>query len=1635
MNLALLHDERERTADETGTERRAAGVRYRKKIISMLFTGLVFTSVWGFLTSGLFSGEFSPSEAQGNEEGTSPDRNAGSAGQYEEYEEWIGGFPDVGPLTSPLDDPDDDGWTNVAEYNYWIVTGELSDPSDPSSGGQAIYLHQGFNLIGISADICCFTARVPGEAERRFIPASFPDNYLHFDSIASLLDSMNIADKVQSITGWHPSPFGGPHKIPVIYENSDMDTLDYLAGGYGYWVQVSEPCVWKIYGVNRLKGICEEREINLLPGWNLMGNLFAGVHFQNDDPQAVFGSDESMRMQHHGLCAFLREMFFIDGVSSPEIVDAMISYDNVFPMVRTYYREMPDFLQTLDYVGPGMGLFINVEPEEGNEIILAYPAECMPDATPTVTITPLPTATDTPTVFPTPTFTPTLTPTYTPPNPVYGALHVRSIPFHGLEILLDYQQTGEVTDATLSNIEPGTHDIAVSTEDYALPLPQKIHVDEGRTATATFLLAVEPWPVPTPIPPDSPRNIVINEIMYASDMGDELDVNDFEYLELYNRGNQAISTDGWVIRDKSPDPDDKLYRFPSGPAAIWIPPQGYLVIYSSNRPGTDDLDLSDGAGSVGSADWASADLANDGDCVRIYTTASEAEQNDCTLVDFVAFSPNNVWDEDETADDDAVVAGIWVDGEVIDTLTVTGRAIYLKNDGQSPNENNPVPDAADTDWAQYSDAICGSPGGFNPPPTPTPTQSPTPTATRTPSPTPTGPTPTPTATPTPGELEIHHIQALNSDATLIISPIRKTMLIDGCGDGQGFAVVLPYVVEQLRKKGIDRLDYILAGNYKPERIGGLDEIIYGLDREPGTSDDLLPAEAVYDRGWSSEGREYEDYVRAAGAKRLTIGDGTVIDMGYGVSIACVGVNGNGLLQPPYLAYDTEGHDPDNPCAEEDYSIALKITYGDFSYFTGGDLPGTDVSGEPNCHDIESSLISETGEVDVYRVNNRGSRFSSNQAFAAALNPAASILAGGLNPGGNPHPAVPARLRAARNGDGQIYMVEQDRPVIVKSDGSRYEIYTADLRSSEVNVYFTQPVDRSFTIPDGIPANGAHDINAAFINRIRRATESIDVCMSRLGADAQDMVTELINAGSRGVAVRVIVDGIGYEHPAASPTPGMLKDERIERLEAAGIPVQHDSTIDVAYDMHDKFAVFDCGGATPDDDWVWNGSLHWFERSPGTGASVYIEAGDSELAAAFKSEFELMWDSDGEGSGDTAIYHSAKYDFPSPRNRFIINGRLWEFFPGPRREDAERGRLWPMREMVKHVDMTYPMLASPARDDPFDYGRDHPCQANNEFFYQIATFEWCRPTENPSYFSPGHLYAALERRRAAANLLIAGGAHDCEPCDWRPPAQWDDAFTPAHYPHQEYGIVDGFHANSVPSVFYGSSRWTVSSQTYNDESTMLIWDPLIVNQFVQDFAARMAESGAPPPDPKPRPAAFSTNPALVFDLAYDYPDMPLITISGSNFMNYAPGLTIRAGEQCCIVESVSETEIRARFPGGLVPGDYDLTVYNPNGWSGTLEEPLVVTSHEATPTPSATNTPVASATPTPVPTDSDGDGLTDELELQLGTNALDPDTDGDGVYDGDETAGGSDPSDPGSIPDGYPELSIVSPPDKSVILTD
>lgn len=301
-------------------------------------------------------------------------------------------------------------------------------------------------------------------------------------------------------------------------------------------------------------------------------------------------------------------------------------------------------------------------------------------------------------------------------------------------------------------------------------------------------------------------------------------------------------------------------------------------------------------------------------------------------------------------------------------------------------------------------------------------------------------------------LNIYHVHVGQGDATLIVSPSGKTVLIDGGNRGRGTADVVPL----LRSLGIRRLDYVVATHYDADHIGGLDEVVGSL-----TSIRL----AAYDRGdtnLASQTGEYKDYVKAVGRKRRTIRPGTKLAIDPNVELMCVAVNGKVLGRP----------DPElpDPVGENDQSIALKLRYGRFDYFTGGDLTGGGNSGLKATADVESVVAEVVGDVDVLRINHHGSNTSSNKSFLTALKPETAIISVGTD-GVNlryHHPtrqvlnrlhAVPGLENVFQTSRGNTYggLRQRDRELIevtdqtihLSTDGNTYTInghaFTVDER--------------------------------------------------------------------------------------------------------------------------------------------------------------------------------------------------------------------------------------------------------------------------------------------------------------------------------------------------------------------------------------------------------------------------------------------------------------------------------------------------------------------------------------------------------------------------------------------------------------
>lgn len=233
-----------------------------------------------------------------------------------------------------------------------------------------------------------------------------------------------------------------------------------------------------------------------------------------------------------------------------------------------------------------------------------------------------------------------------------------------------------------------------------------------------------------------------------------------------------------------------------------------------------------------------------------------------------------------------------------------------------------------------------------------------------------GPTGDPTMPPT--GLRVAVVDVGQGSATIVVGPTGTAMVVDGGSDGNGRNKVIPMLV----KLGVTQVAYTIATHYDADHIGGLDEVL-----------DYFPVLSAWDRGPQNAPSNsfYSSYVRAAGTKRATVAVGTKFNLGGGATatvLAADGVVAGVGSFPIQNAYQYENA----------ASIVLKVEYGDFDMWLGGDLTGGGLS----TYDMESKVAPVCGDVDVLLLDHHGSNTSTNTALMAALRPEVCVGSAGAN---------------------------------------------------------------------------------------------------------------------------------------------------------------------------------------------------------------------------------------------------------------------------------------------------------------------------------------------------------------------------------------------------------------------------------------------------------------------------------------------------------------------------------------------------------------------------------------------------------------------------------------------------------------
>ena len=267
------------------------------------------------------------------------------------------------------------------------------------------------------------------------------------------------------------------------------------------------------------------------------------------------------------------------------------------------------------------------------------------------------------------------------------------------------------------------------------------------------------------------------------------------------------------------------------------------------------------------------------------------------------------------------------------------------------------------------------------------------------------------------------------DGIVVQAPDGMVHVIDAGPGGQGIAAMLP-TVNALQPLGYG---YTFLSHFHEDHLGGLDEVLTAL-----------PFQIALDRGDVNRPSNtgVSNYLNAAGSRRQQIALGAIYQLGGGAIVRCVAVNG--------LVLGGAFVDPTQSAQEENSrSVALRLEYGQFSMWLGGDLTG----GGNSTADVESPATLACGDVDVYKLNHHGSNTSTSLNLIARLLPELAVVSCGVgNSFGHPTSTIVNRLNqaaAARSllatttGSANTIGFGVSGAIRIDSDGRRYRATAAN----------------------------------------------------------------------------------------------------------------------------------------------------------------------------------------------------------------------------------------------------------------------------------------------------------------------------------------------------------------------------------------------------------------------------------------------------------------------------------------------------------------------------------------------------------------------------------------------------------------
>ncbi len=263
-----------------------------------------------------------------------------------------------------------------------------------------------------------------------------------------------------------------------------------------------------------------------------------------------------------------------------------------------------------------------------------------------------------------------------------------------------------------------------------------------------------------------------------------------------------------------------------------------------------------------------------------------------------------------------------------------------------------------------------------------------------------------------GNITIHAISV--SSNALFIDTSGTDVLYDA-GDRKDSITVINYI----SKFEIKNLT-LIPSHHHVDHMGGMIDI---FDKQPMDAKGVgLDVKNVLDSGSQYSTKAFSDFIsRAEKENFIIVTRGDKVSLTNDVEIE--------ILSPPSARNDAESVGSFYFSDENDNSIVMKLTYGEFTMLFTGDC-------EKACED--DMLKNGTNvDADVLSVGHHGSRMSTSDTFLAAVSPeAATIGVAAGNQYGHPHAETIERLSKNKIA---IYRTDLNGNIVISTNGKTYDV--------------------------------------------------------------------------------------------------------------------------------------------------------------------------------------------------------------------------------------------------------------------------------------------------------------------------------------------------------------------------------------------------------------------------------------------------------------------------------------------------------------------------------------------------------------------------------------------------------------------